>query len=202
MTVVRVDEMLSAYRVTSQYGKRVDPISGVNSYHSGIDLVKGHKEPIYAFVPGVVIHAQIGITGSGYGGYGNVVVIKDKNCNTHLYAHLDTIGVNVGDIVLAGDIVGTQGATGRVTGSHLHYEVRRDGKLLQHVDPIAYLRQYYEGVIEVDVPKLGNITVKVGNQEIQGIVIDGVSYAPVKPLAEALGKQVSWDANTKVVTVE
>lgn len=202
MTVVNIDEMLSAYRVTSPYGKRIDPITGANAYHSGIDLVKGHQSPIYAFIPGTVIHAQMGIKGNGYGGYGNVVVIRDKNGNTHLYAHLDSIGVKVGDIVLAGDIIGTQGTTGRSTGSHLHYEVRIDGKLLQHIDPIAHLKSYYDEVVQVSAPKLGNITVKVGSHEIQGIVIDGVSYAPVKPLAEALGKQVSWDANTKVVTIK
>lgn len=194
--------MISEYRITSPYGKRIDPITGESAYHSGIDLVKYHKASIKAFIAGTVIHAKMGVTGTGYGGYGNVVAIRDKNNNVHLYAHLDSIGVKVGDIILAGDIVGTQGATGRVTGSHLHYEVRREGVLYNHVDPVKYLNDYYKEDVNVDVPTVGNINVKVGIKTLQGIVIDGVSYVPVKPLAEALGKQVRWDANTKVVTVK
>lgn len=194
--------MISQYRVTSPYGKRIDPITGKSAYHSGIDLVKGHKDPIYAFVPGVVIHAKMGVTGTGYGGYGNVVVIRDKNHNTHLYAHLDSIGVKVDDIVLAGDIVGTQGTTGRSTGSHLHYEVRREGVLYNHVDPVKYLNDYYKEDVNVDVPTVGNINVKVGIKTLQGIVIDGVSYVPVRALAEAMGKKVDWNADKKTVEIK
>lgn len=55
---------------------------------------------------------------------------------------------------------------------------------------------------EIKIPELGNVKIQVGEQELQGIVIDGVSYAPVRPLAEALGKQVGWEQQTKTVTVK
>lgn len=200
--MVSAGEMLKPYRVTSPYGKRIDPITGENAYHSGIDLVKAHKSPIYAFIPGTVIHAKMGVTGTGYGGYGNVVAVRDKNGNTQLYAHLDSVSVKVGDIVLAGQEVGKQGTTGRSTGSHLHYEVRMNGQYGKHTDPVIYTNNYYKEIANVKTPSLGNVKIIVGNQTLEGIIIDGVSYAPVRPLAEAMGKNVDWNQNTKTVTVK
>ncbi len=57
-------------------------------------------------------------------------------------------------------------------------------------------------IMEISVPQLGNIKIQVGEQELQGIVIDGVSYVPVRSLVEALGKQVEWDQQTKTVSVK
>ncbi len=199
-----VANMLKDYRTTSPYGKRIDPITGSNAYHSGVDLVKGNRQPIYAFVPGTVVHARMGVTGSGFGGYGNVVAIRDKNGNVHLYAHLDSISVQEKEIVLTGEAVGTQGATGRATGSHLHYEVRINGVLHSHVEPINYLQNYYKGesALEVKVAQMGNVRIKMGDKEFQGVVIDGVSYAPVRAVADAIGKAVEWDAQTKTAEIK
>ncbi|WP_010099030.1 peptidoglycan DD-metalloendopeptidase family protein [Ornithinibacillus scapharcae] len=114
------------YQITSPYGYRTDPFTGQRSFHDGIDLVKGHRSPIEAFVGGKVLYAGTGVSGTGVGGYGNVVVIQDKNRRAHVYAHLDSVSVKKGQTVQRGTIIGRQGATGtRVTGSHLHYEVRR-----------------------------------------------------------------------------
>lgn len=137
-----VDEMLAAYRVTSPYGYRSDPFTSDRVFHTGIDLVKAHRAPILAFVDGTVTHAKMGVSGSGYGGFGIVVSVRDKNGCTHVYAHLADACVCVGDTVKRGGIVGHQGSTGRSTGSHLHYEVRRKG-YGTHTDPVAYLREYY-----------------------------------------------------------
>lgn len=142
------------YRVTSPYAFRTDPITREkNTFHDGIDLVKSHKAPIGAFVSGVVLYAGNGVSGTGVGGYGNVVVIQDKNNRAHVYAHLDSVAVKRGQAVGQGDIIGNQGATGiRVTGSHLHYEVRKksspllgwiDDPQARTLDPTKYLENYY-----------------------------------------------------------
>ncbi len=112
------------YTVTSNYGTRVDPINGSREMHRGIDLVKANKAPIKAFVGGTVRHAKMATDGSGLGGYGNVVAILDPAGTLHIYAHLNSINVSVNNRVQRGDVIGTQGQTGRATGSHLHYEVR------------------------------------------------------------------------------
>lgn len=142
MPAFNIDEMLAEYRVTSPYGPRKDPITGAPAFHTGVDLVKAHRAPIRAFVDGTVTHAKMGVSGSGYGGFGIVAAVRDKNGCTHMYAHLDDVTVRVGDKVRRGDVVGHQGSTGRSTGSHLHYEVRRKG-YGTHTDPIAYLCEYY-----------------------------------------------------------
>ncbi|MED1801766.1 M23 family metallopeptidase [Brevibacillus porteri] len=145
MHVSKVDELLKGYRVTSPYGPRDDPFTQKPVMHTGIDLVKRHRAPIYAFVSGVVTHAKEGVKGSGYGGFGVVVAVRDDKGCTHLYAHLHSVSVKVGERVKCGDVVGYQGSTGRSTGSHLHYEVRRKG-IGTHTDPVAYLREYYQSV--------------------------------------------------------
>lgn len=141
--------MMQEYRVTSPYGIRNDPFTQARVVHSGIDLVKPKNSPIYAFVEGTVVHAKEGIKGSGLGGYGNVVVIKDKNNHLHLYAHLESYYVNVSQYVKRGEKVGVIGTSGRSTGIHLHYEVRPNGNkpnygFGKHVDPVEYLDNYYK----------------------------------------------------------
>ncbi|QQE75234.1 M23 family metallopeptidase [Brevibacillus composti] len=140
-----VDSLLAEYRITSPYGPRKDPFTGKSAFHTGIDLVKTHLAPIYSFTDGVVTHAKEGVSGTGYGGFGVVVAVQDRSGATHLYAHLHDAAVRVGQRVKRGDVVGRQGSTGRSTGSHLHYEVRRKG-YGTHTDPIAYLREHYAAV--------------------------------------------------------
>ncbi|WP_117161353.1 M23 family metallopeptidase [Paraliobacillus sp. X-1268] len=114
------------YKITSLFGYRTHPITGVKqSFHTGIDLVKSHKASIGAFTAGQVLYAGNGQSGSGLGGYGIVVLVKDSKGRGHLYAHLDSVSVKKGQTVSKGQEIGKQGATGNVTGSHLHYEVRK-----------------------------------------------------------------------------
>lgn len=135
------------YRITSPYGNRVHPIKKKEIFHRGIDLVIGHKKPIHSFTDGEVLFAKEGKTGSGFGNYGNVVAIRDQAGALHCYAHLDTIGVNVGNIVKRGDPIGTEGNTGQSAGSHLHYEIRlKDAPSFgfgTHTDPTEYLTKLY-----------------------------------------------------------
>src|SRR5699024_1721082 len=117
--------VFSGYRVTSNYGWRIHPIHNTKKFHAGIDLVKSHNAIIKAFMGGTVLYAGYGVSGTGVGGFGNVVVIKDKNGRAHVYAHLNSVLVKKGQAVSKGSNIGRQGATGQVTGSHLHYEIRK-----------------------------------------------------------------------------
>lgn len=114
-----------SYRVTSPFGYRTSPVNGKREYHTGIDLVRAHKAAIHAFVGGTVTHAKFGAAGTGLGGFGNTVTIRDKDGRLHLYGHLDSCAVKVGATVKAGQVIGYQGNTGQSVGSHLHYEIRK-----------------------------------------------------------------------------
>lgn len=145
--------VFQGYRLTSPYGDRIHPIKKTKIFHRGVDLVIGNKKPIASFTDGEVVFAKEGKEGSGFGNYGNVVAVRDKNGVLHCYAHLDTIGVNVGNIVKRGDPVGTEGNTGQSAGSHLHYEVRlKDSPSFgfgTHTDPEKYLAEFLKQEFEV-----------------------------------------------------
>ncbi len=137
-------------RLTSPFGERVHPITGKKHFHSGIDLVKEDKGPVFATVPGEVIFAQFAPTGSGLGGFGNTVCVLDKNGHVHIYAHLDSIRAALKQKVDKGTLLGTQGNTGQSAGSHLHYEVRSKSTpsfgWRSHVNPTQYLDKYWAEV--------------------------------------------------------
>lgn len=142
------------YRLTSPYGWRIHPITGKKTFHTGVDLVKHHRAPINAFVGGEVIHAKDGAAGSGLGGYGITVCVKCPDSgHLHVYAHLDSVAVKVGEHVKQGQVLGYQGNTGQSTGSHLHYEIRKTsspsyGWIADRenncFEPTEYLINYYK----------------------------------------------------------
>ncbi|MEC0208057.1 M23 family metallopeptidase [Paenibacillus ehimensis] len=103
---------------------RADPFNGSGSFRTGIDLVKYHRYSIPAFVGGVVLFTGEGVAGTGLGGYGNVVALRDEKGNVHCYCHLDSVAATRGQTINKGNIVGYQVTTGRSTGSDLHYEIR------------------------------------------------------------------------------
>lgn len=117
--------------VGSGFGPRLHPILGYVRNHNGLDLSANFGEPIYASAPGIV---QIAST---FGGYGETVVLDHGGGLLTLYAHQSVIGVDVGDEVQRGDVIGFIGSTGLSTGPHLHYEVWVDGSTA--VDPLPYL---------------------------------------------------------------
>jgi len=103
-----------------------------SSYHTGLDFNGNTGDPIHAIAGGVV-------TSAGYdGSYGNKTVITLEDGTEIWYCHQTTFGVSVGDVVTAGELIGTVGATGHVTGSHLHLEVRPGGG--DPVDPYAAMQ--------------------------------------------------------------
>lgn len=117
-------------RVTSRYGNRSDPFTGATAYHSGIDIdgFGNDGQPVIAADGGTVI------TASSNSGYGNYVIIDHGSTKT-VYAHMSGLAVSSGQTVSQGQTVGYLGATGRATGTHLHFEVYvGEGR----VDPAAY----------------------------------------------------------------
>jgi murein DD-endopeptidase MepM/ murein hydrolase activator NlpD len=90
-------------------------------WHSGIDLAAARGTPVMATLPGI---ATVYVSATGYGLH---VIIDHGGGLSSLYGHLNTVLVVSGDLVAAGEIIGTVGSTGNATGPHLHFEIRRDG---------------------------------------------------------------------------
>ncbi|MEF2072322.1 M23 family metallopeptidase [Consotaella aegiceratis] len=120
-----------ALRISSSFGVRGDPFLGTKAMHTGIDFVALRGSAVTATAGGRVVYA-----GSN-GGYGNMVEVDHGGGFTTRYAHLSRISVSVGQEVMAGEVVGAVGSTGRSTGPHLHYEVRENGRA---VNPSRFLQ--------------------------------------------------------------
>ena len=117
--------------VSSGFGVRKDPLLGTPALHSGLDFRAGTGTLARATAKGKVVYA------GWNGGYGRMVEIDHGNGFTTRYAHLSKILVKKGDAIAIGDAVGKVGSSGRSTGPHLHYEVRRNGDPL---NPLRFLR--------------------------------------------------------------
>ena len=119
--------------ITSQFGHRVDPITGEVSSHTGTDIACAEGTPILAAADGVITVAN-GLDSWG-GSYGYYIQINHGGGLETLYAHCSSICVATGQQVQAGQVIGYVGHTGRVTGNHLHLEVRIDSN---RVDAMQY----------------------------------------------------------------
>lgn len=115
--------------VTSTFGSRPDPFTGVVRTHSGIDIGASTGTPIKACRSGRVL------TAGWVNGYGNLVVLDHGGGMATAYGHQSQIAVSVGQQVSAGQVIGYVGSTGYSTGPHLHFEVRINGN---PVDPMPY----------------------------------------------------------------
>ncbi len=112
---------IAAGYYSSNYGYRIDPITGHSAFHTGVDIIAAVGTPVMAAAGGVV--AQVAYVPE----YGNVVDVDHDNGLTSRYAHLSKALVKVGDVVMKGQVIARVGATGRTTGPHLHFEVREKG---------------------------------------------------------------------------
>jgi murein DD-endopeptidase MepM/ murein hydrolase activator NlpD len=126
------DKPVKTAAFTSSFGVRNDPFGRGAAMHAGIDLAGPQGTPIYATADGTVTAAEY-----NNGGYGNLVKIDHGRGIETRYGHLSAFGVRAGDRVKRGQLIGRMGSTGRSTGSHLHYEVRIDGRA---VNPIPFMR--------------------------------------------------------------
>ena len=124
----------SAYRFTSGFGYRRDPKTGGRRMHNGTDFAAPHGTDIFATADGVVTFA------GWNSGYGNYVEIQHEFGIETRYGHMSRIRVKKGQRVSRGQQIGDMGSTGRSTGTHLHYEVRVNGK---PVNPMNYIEAAY-----------------------------------------------------------
>ncbi|MBL3550838.1 peptidoglycan DD-metalloendopeptidase family protein [Rhodovulum sulfidophilum] len=121
----------SSYRLTSPFGRRTHPTLGGSRMHEGTDMASAYGTPIYSTADGVVVRAQ------WVSGYGRMVEIRHEFGIVTRYGHMSKIRVKAGQRVSRGDRIGDMGNSGRSTGTHLHYEVRVDGK---PVNPMTYIK--------------------------------------------------------------
>ncbi|HLO98782.1 MAG TPA: M23 family metallopeptidase [Fimbriimonas sp.] len=119
-----------AFKVTSKFGMRMHPIAKCMKLHKGLDLAGDTGDTVKSAEGGKVTFA------GQQSGYGNIIIIQHDNDLSTAYAHLSEIDVEEGQEVRRGEPIGKVGATGNVTGAHLHFEVRVNGN---HVDPADYL---------------------------------------------------------------
>ena len=125
--------IVTSANFTSGYGVRSDPFRGSAAMHAGIDLAGPLGTPIYATADGIVGRSEW-----NSGGYGNLVELNHGQGIQTRYGHLSQRLVQPGTRVRRGQLIGLMGSTGRSTGSHLHYEVRIDGRA---VNPIPFMQQ-------------------------------------------------------------
>jgi murein DD-endopeptidase MepM/ murein hydrolase activator NlpD len=116
--------------INSGFGARQDPFTGEGAFHQGLDISTRMDEPVLATAAGKVVRSGLS------GDYGKAVEIRHRTGYTTVYGHLDVVLVKEGQQVRRGDRVGLVGSTGRSTGPHLHYEVRRGDKA---VNPLEYI---------------------------------------------------------------
>lgn len=126
------DKPVKTAEFMSAYGRRTDPFERRIRMHEGIDLAAPIGTPIYVTAEGTILRA-----GWNSGGYGNFVEVDHGRGIITRYGHLSAILVRAGQHVTRGQQVGRMGSTGRSTGSHLHYEVRIDGRA---VNPIPFMK--------------------------------------------------------------
>lgn len=126
-------------RISSEYGWRKNPVTGVNKLHAGTDFAAPGGTPIHAAASGYVQ-----VAGWSSGGYGNYVIIyhgkmSDGNQYSTLYGHMRSVATSAGKYVQQGEVIGYVGSTGNSTGNHLHLEVWKGGSKANAVNPRGYI---------------------------------------------------------------
>ena len=124
---------LRYHNVSSPYGNRTHPVSGEYSFHTGIDLAAPEGTPVVASRSGTVVKAEY------QNEAGNFVIIDHYDGYDSSYLHMKKYIVEVGQVVIAGQVIGYCGETGTATGPHLHFEVYKDGR---RVNPSKLLDLY------------------------------------------------------------
>jgi murein DD-endopeptidase MepM/ murein hydrolase activator NlpD len=117
--------------LSSGFGKRTDPFKGKKSYHRGVDFAGKRGADVIAVASGVVTRSK------KVSGFGNVVEIRHADGYSTLYAHNKKNLVKSGDVVSKGQTIALLGSTGRSSGPHVHFEVHRNGKI---INPLKFVR--------------------------------------------------------------
>ena len=159
--------------VSSYYGYRINPVTGAEQFHRGVDIAVPTGTVVLAAMDGTVTTA----TYDSY--YGNYVVIEDSRGYCTKYAHMDTLSVGAGQTVKHGDTIGTTGNTGSSTGSHLHIECLYNG---EYYNPLFYF-DVGEGTLYGETP---------GGLPGNAIPPDAYDDASVQALMEEAAKYLGF----------
>ena len=119
-------------RISSEYGWRIHPTLGVNKYHNGVDMAAPTGSDILAAFSGEVVAATYNST------MGNYVLMNHGNGYYTIYMHASKLCVTPGQVIVEGEKIAEVGSTGRSTGPHLHFGVRKNG---EYVNPMSYLNR-------------------------------------------------------------
>lgn len=190
-------------QITSNYGKRNDPISGSESaMHKGIDIAgEEGVTPVVAVQDGLVVSSTDGSCQNGDtecgSGYGNYIVLQHTDGTYTLYGHMYTNSLKVkeGDSVKQGQVLGFVGSTGRVTGPHLHFEVRLGSNSSENtVDPKKYVDSTNPRV------SAGNVSLVSGDGNQQSVCLTlkatGMSDNGVAGLMTNIKAESNFNPNT------
>ena len=118
--------------MSSRFGTRNDPITGKPAWHNGVDFAGKEGAEVVTVAAGVVVYA------GPRSGYGEMVEINHGGGFSTRYGHHKEVKVKVGDIVKKGEVIGLMGSSGRSTGPHVHFEVFKNGRV---VDPSSYIHR-------------------------------------------------------------
>ena len=140
--------------LASGFGYRTDPFTKVKKMHEGMDFSAKTGTPVYATGDGIIERAD-----NNASGYGNHIVVRHGFGYETLYAHLSKYNARAGQKVNRGDIIGYVGSTGRSEAPHLHYEVHKNGKV---VNPLNF---YYGNISAVEYVAIAHLA----NQENQSL---------------------------------
>ena len=165
--------------VSSYYGYRINPVTGQEQFHRGVDIVMPTGTTVLAAMDGTVTTATYDAS------YGNYVVIEDSNGYCTKYAHMDTLNVSAGQTVTHGTTIGTTGNTGSSTGSHLHIECLYNG---EYYNPLFYF-DVGEGTLYGESPGGGG---SPGNVIPPDSYDDATVQALMEEAARYLGYPYVW----------
>ena len=173
--------LLTETRVTSPFGMRIHPVTKLKSFHTGVDLRANHI-PFYAYDKGIVIYT------GGNDIRGKYVVVKHSDVLYTYYLHLSAILVKQGEVVHRKQQLGVTGATGRVSGPHLHFEIRLRGEA---VDPMIF-------------SPISETQVKIDGKPYKAFYHheDQLAYVEVREFAKKLGAKTEWTPKGSTVTSE
>ncbi|HYE43768.1 MAG TPA: M23 family metallopeptidase [Caulobacteraceae bacterium] len=139
-TLIAFNTPIPGFEINSTYGYRKLPGEPKSRLHAGVDIAAPTGVPIHASAPGVVVDAGRSPT------YGNYVEVEHGEGVTTFYAHMSKKAVKEGETVASGETLGYVGSTGRSTGPHLHFEVRKDDK---KYDPMKVLGQRFASISDL-----------------------------------------------------
>lgn len=169
--------------VSSYYGYRINPVTGAEQFHRGVDIAVPTGTEVLAAMDGTVTTAAYDTH------YGNYIVIEDDKGYCTKYAHMDTLSVSAGQSVKHGDAIGTTGNTGSSTGSHLHIECLYNG---EYYNPLFYF-EAGEGTLYGETPGAGS---GGGNAIPPDSYDDATVQALMEEAAKYLGFPYVWGGSS------